>query len=114
MGDLGLQALQSVAGAENPLLRLEELSQNFPSHASALSALKVQPGTREEAQVGSSCGGMDGWGGTVERRRLAYASCDTMVMAGFVCVGRRCSRGSLAVTERKRRRLEQQQRPVDG
>eukprot|EP00903_Cladosiphon_okamuranus_P019171 g17633.t1 len=51
MGDLGLQALQSVAGAENPLLRLEELSQNFPSHASALSALKVQSGTREEAQA---------------------------------------------------------------
>eukprot|EP00752_Nemacystus_decipiens_P014373 g12785.t1 len=50
MGDLGLQALQSVAAAENPLLRLEELSQNFPSHASALSALKVQSGTREEAQ----------------------------------------------------------------
>lgn len=57
MGDLGLQALQSVAGAEHPLLRLEELSQNFPSHASALSALKVQPGTREEAQV-RACG----WG----------------------------------------------------
>lgn len=51
MGDLGLQALQSIAGAESPLLRLEELSQNFPSHASALSALKVQSGTREEAQV---------------------------------------------------------------
>lgn len=51
MADLGLQALQSVAAAENPILRLEELSQNFPSHASALSALKVQPGTREEAQV---------------------------------------------------------------
>ena len=51
MGDLGLQALQSVAGAEDPLLRLEELSQSFPSHASALSALKVQPGAREEAQV---------------------------------------------------------------
>lgn len=51
MGELGLQALQSVAGAEHPLLRLETLSQNFPSHASALSALKVQPGTREEVQV---------------------------------------------------------------
>lgn len=52
MGDMGLQAAQSVASAEHPLLRLEELSQNFPSHASALSALKVQPGVREEAQVG--------------------------------------------------------------
>lgn len=51
MGDLGLQALQSVAAAEAPVLRLEELSQNFPSHASALSALKVQPDTRDEAQV---------------------------------------------------------------
>lgn len=51
MGDLGLQALQSVAGAEDPLLRLEELSQNFPSHATALSALKVQPEARDEAQV---------------------------------------------------------------
>ncbi|CAM9342800.1 unnamed protein product [Scytosiphon promiscuus] len=51
MADLGLQALQSVAAAENPILRLEELSQNFPSHASALSALKVQPGTREEVQA---------------------------------------------------------------
>ncbi|CAN0515611.1 unnamed protein product, partial [Ectocarpus sp. 12 AP-2014] len=51
MGDLGLQALQSVAAADSPVLRLEELSQNFPSHASALSALKVQPGTREEAQA---------------------------------------------------------------
>lgn len=57
MGDLGLQALQSVAGAENPLLRLEELSQNFPSHASALSALKVQSGTREEAQVRAGAAG---------------------------------------------------------
>lgn len=51
MGDLGLQALQSVVGAQNPLLRMEELSQNFPSHASALSALKVQPGAKEEVQV---------------------------------------------------------------
>lgn len=51
MADLGLQALQSVSGAENPLLRLEELSQNFPSQASALSALKVQPGVKEEVKV---------------------------------------------------------------
>lgn len=57
MGDLGLQALQSVAAADSPVLRLEELSQNFPSHASALSALKVQPGTREEAQVHMCVGG---------------------------------------------------------
>lgn len=51
MGNLGLQALQSVAGAEDPLLRLEELSQNFPSRATALSALKLQPEARDEAQV---------------------------------------------------------------
>lgn len=55
MADLGIQALQSVASAERPLVRLEELSQNFPMQASALSTLKVQPGARDEVLAAQRC-----------------------------------------------------------
>jgi Thioredoxin-like domain len=47
--DLGLQAVHSIAAAAEPLCRMEELSQNFPARAGALSAVKVQPELREEA-----------------------------------------------------------------
>ncbi|CAM9957419.1 unnamed protein product, partial [Discosporangium mesarthrocarpum] len=51
VADLGLQALLSVSSAVDPLARLEEISQNFPSHASLLSSLDVPEGLRNEAQT---------------------------------------------------------------
>ena len=52
MRDLGLQALKSIKGTDTPLIRLEELSQNFPSHASVLSALKIKRESRQILRVG--------------------------------------------------------------
>ena len=50
--DLGLQAAQTVASAKDPLRKLVELSQNFPSHASRLSSLKVKEEYRQGALFG--------------------------------------------------------------
>ena len=41
MRDLGLQAAQTIIASKDPLRKLQDLAQNFPSHASWLSSLKV-------------------------------------------------------------------------
>ena len=51
--DLGLQAAQIVATAKDPLRKLVDLSQNFPSHASRLSSLKVKEEFRQGALMGT-------------------------------------------------------------
>lgn len=50
MRDLGLQAAQTIAAAKDPLRKLQELAQNFPSRATRLSSLKV----KEEYRTGAA------------------------------------------------------------
>ena len=52
MRDFGLQAAQTIATSKDPLRKLQELAQNFPSHASRLSSLKVTEDFREGAMAG--------------------------------------------------------------
>ena len=42
MRDLGLQATTSILGHKDPLSRLKELAEDFPSHANKLSTIKVR------------------------------------------------------------------------
>lgn len=51
MRDLGLQTAQTIAKAKDPLRKLQDLSQNFPSDASWLSALKVTENIRAAAST---------------------------------------------------------------
>jgi hypothetical protein len=46
--DIGLQAAQRISTASNPLGLLQEISQNFPSLAPALTRLRVSPELRTE------------------------------------------------------------------
>jgi len=48
MRDLGLQACQTLISAKDPLKKLQDLAQNFPSHATALTSIKVKDELREE------------------------------------------------------------------
>lgn len=48
MKDLGLAALQTIQSAEDPLLKLQDIAQNFPLHAKGLTRAKVDPALREE------------------------------------------------------------------
>jgi UDP-glucose:glycoprotein glucosyltransferase len=63
--DLGLQAAQTVATAKDPLRKLVELSQNFPSHASRLSSLKVKEEYRQGALFGMQSHVL-GYGGSLK------------------------------------------------
>lgn len=51
MRDFGLQAAQTIAKAKDPLRKLQDLAQNFPSHASWLSSVKVSNDVRSGAMA---------------------------------------------------------------
>jgi UDP-glucose:glycoprotein glucosyltransferase len=48
--DLGYQAAQRIVSAANPLKLMKDLSQSFPSHAVALSRVKVNDTFKSELQ----------------------------------------------------------------
>ena len=50
MRDLGLQATVSIMGHKDPLSRLKELAEDFPSHANKLSSVKVSKKLRREVE----------------------------------------------------------------
>jgi hypothetical protein len=51
MRDLGLQAVQTILAAKDPLRKLQDITQNFPSHASRISSLKVPENLRASATL---------------------------------------------------------------
>lgn len=46
MRDLGIQSTQTILAARDPLRKLLDLSQNFPSHATPLSSLRTKDDLR--------------------------------------------------------------------
>jgi UDP-glucose:glycoprotein glucosyltransferase len=59
--DIGLKASQYIAISENPLLTMEQLSQDFPKYAKRISKIDVNSVFEEEItenQMGSLQGGM--------------------------------------------------------
>ena len=49
--DLGLQAMLSVSSSADPLRRLQEVAQDFPSHMTSLSTIKISDDVRAEVAL---------------------------------------------------------------